>query len=116
VQAVVNHVDPAFMLTKYANIAQILKENVYTDIPGQNLPAFSELVERVQKAKITSLGFSAKNGFPYSSNPDYELVRSLVKKAIDPPKPTSKPKPTTTKTRSTPTPTPTETADVDECA
>ena len=116
VQAVVNHVDPAFMLTKYASIAQILKENVYTDIPGQNLPAFSELVERVQKAKITSLGFSTKNGFPYSSNPDYELVRSLVKKAIDPPKPTSKPKPTPTTTRPTPTPTPTETADVDECA
>ncbi len=116
VQAVVNHVDPAFMLTKYASIAQILKENVYTDIPGQNLPAFGELVERVQKAKITSLGFSAKNGFPYSSNPDYELVRSLVQKAIDPPKPTSKPKPTPTTTRSTPTPTPTETADVDECA
>ena len=67
------------MLTKYANIAQILKENVYTDIPGQNLPAFAELVERVQDAKITSLG-SVKNGFPYSSNPDYELVRSLVQR------------------------------------
>ena len=112
-----NHVDPAFMLTKYANIAQILKENVYTDIPGQNLPAFAELVERVQDAKITSLGFSVKNGFPYSSNPDYELVRSLVQKAIDPPKPTRKPKPTATSSSSpTPTSTPTEKADVDECA
>ena len=118
VQAVVNHVDPAFMLTKYANIAQILRENVYTDIPGQNLPAFAELVERVQDGKITSLGFSMKNGFPYSSNPDYELVRSLVHKAIDPPKPTSRPKPaaTTTTSARTPTSTPTQQADVDECA
>lgn len=126
VQAVVDQVDPATMLTKYASIARILQENVYTDIPGQNLPAFAELVERVQKAKITSLGFSGKNGFPYSSNPDYELVRELVQKAINPPKPTAKPKATPTTSKTTPTtskttpPDPSATAtekpDVDECA
>ncbi|GAA6525043.1 LCP family protein [Intrasporangium sp. DVR] len=120
VQAVVNDVDPAFMLTKYASIARILKENVYTDIPGQNLPAFAELVERVQNSTITSLGFSDKNGFPYSSNPDYELVRRLVQKAIDPPKRKSTPKPAATPrtetTRPTPTPSSTEEAEVDECA
>ncbi|AXG12135.1 LCP family protein [Intrasporangium calvum] len=120
VQAVVDQVDPALMLAKYASIAHILKENVYTDIPGANLPAFAELVERVQKAKITSLGFTDKNGFPYSSNPDYELVRELVQKAIDPPTKKSKPKPAvTTPTEATiPTPSTTETepADVDKCA
>ncbi len=119
VQAVVDQVDPTTMLTKYASIARILKENVYTDIPGQNLPAFAELVDRVQKAKITSLGFSAKNGFPYSSNPDYELVRELVQKAITPPKPKAKSQgtPTTSKTtRPKPTPSPTEKPAVDECA
>ncbi|WP_353510027.1 LCP family protein [Intrasporangium sp.] len=120
IQAVVDQIDPAFMLTKYASIAKILQQNVYTDIPGQHLPAFVKLVERVQKGKITSLGFSAKNGFPYSSNPDYERVRTLVQKAINPPKPTSKPTTSTKTAKPTPTPTtkatPTEQPDVDECA
>jgi LCP family protein required for cell wall assembly len=118
VQAVVDQVDPAFMLTKYASIAKILQENVFTDIPGQNLPAFAELVERVQKGKISSLGFTAKNGFPYSSNPDYELMRQLVKRAIKP-KPKPKPKPTPTATASpasTPKPTTTAPEEQNECA
>jgi LCP family protein required for cell wall assembly len=124
VQAVVDQVDPAMMLTKYASIAKILQENVYTDIPGQNLPAFAELVDRVQKASISSLSFSAKNGLPFGSNPDYELVRKLVKKAITPPKP--KPAaPSTATPADKPTPEPTRTpkpasttspAEVDECA
>ena len=124
VQAVVDQVDPAMMLTKYASIAKILQENVYTDIPGQNLPAFAELVDRVQKASISSLSFSAKNGLPFGSNPDYELVRKLVMKAITPPKP--KPAaPSTATPADKPTPEPTRTpkpasttspAEVDECA
>ena len=73
------------MLTKYASIAKILKKTSTPTFRGSTC-CLRELVERVQNAKITSLGFSAKNGFPYSSNPDYELVRSLVQKAIDPPK------------------------------
>lgn len=117
VQAVVDQVDPAFMLTKYASIAQILKENVYTDIPGPNLPAFAELVERVQKGKITSLAFTGKNGFPYSSNPDYELVRDLVTKALEPPKrKKSKPKPNSTATTPAPSVTESQPEEVDECA
>ncbi|WP_020143886.1 LCP family protein [Terracoccus sp. 273MFTsu3.1] len=103
IQAIVQQVNPAKMVADYPQIASILKNNIYTDIPGQNLPAFVELIQRVQKAKITALGLTQSQGVK-SWNPDYDLVRSLVQKAIAPPK--AKPKPSST---STPTSTPTKT-------
>ncbi len=52
----------------------------------------------------------------YSSNPDYDLIRELVKKAIAAPKPAATPstspvtpKPSSTKTRTPATPSPTTT-------
>jgi LCP family protein required for cell wall assembly len=109
VQAIVKQVNPAAMVGKYPEIAKILKDNIYTDIPAANLPAFVDLVERVQKAKINSVALTSSVGV-YSSNPDYDLVRQLVQKGIAAPKPkpsssdTSTSKPTKTKT-STPSPT-----------
>jgi hypothetical protein len=110
------------MLARYAKIAQILRENIYTDIPGENLPAYVELVERVQKAKIGSVALTQKQGID-AGDPDYELIRTLVQKGINPPVATPKPKPTTSGTAPAPTrtktPAPTTTttkaADSDEC-
>jgi len=95
IQAIVQQVNPAQMVSKYPEVASILKDNIYTDIPGQNLPAFVELIQRVQKAKITTLGLTQSQGVE-SWDPDYELVHQLVTKALEPPKAT--PKPTKTKT------------------
>ena len=115
VQAIVQQVNPAQMLGEYPKIAKILKERIYTDIEAQDLPAFVDLVERVQKAKITSVALTASQGV-YSSDPDYDLIRTMVKKAIAPPKATSTPsttpstpKPTSTKTKTPSTPSPTTT-------
>ncbi len=108
VQAIVQQVNPAAMVGKYPEIAKIAKDNIYTDIAAQNLPAFVDLVERVQKAKITSVALTSTEGV-FSSDPDYSLVRSIIKKAIAPPKP--KPASTSTGTStSTPTKTKTPTA------
>ena len=113
VQAIVQQVNPQSMVSKYPQIARILKERIYTDIRAQNLPAFVELVERVQKAKITSVALTQAQGV-YSANPDYDLIRRLVKKGIAAPKPTTtpstkpstpKPSPTSTKPPKTPSPT-----------
>ena len=128
VRAIVDQVNPAEMLTKYADIARIAQDNIYTDIPASSLGAYVELVERIQGAKMTSLPLTPDNQV-FAGNPDYEQVRSLVKKATTPPKP--KPKPSSTSTGAgsqTPTPTsstpsttaPTTSAtqapaDVDEC-
>ena len=103
VQAIVQQVNPAQMVTKYPEVASILKDNIYTDIPVQNLPAFVELVERVQKSKIASVALTQKQGV-YSNDPDYDLIRELVQKGIAPPKATPKPSST-----SSPTSTPTKT-------
>lgn len=83
IQAIVRQVNPAAMLRKYAEIARIARDNIYTDIPAGNLAAYVDLVERVQKAKITSISLAAKDGV-HSGNPDYELVRRLVRTAIAP--------------------------------
>jgi LCP family protein required for cell wall assembly len=104
VQAIVQQVNPAQMVSKYPEIAAILKDNIYTDIPAQHLPAFVELVERVQKAKISSVALTQKQKV-YSGDPDYALIRALVRKGIEPPK-AAAPKPTSTATR-TPTTEPT---------
>lgn len=84
VQAIVQQVNPAEMVSKYPEVAAIAKDNIYTDIPASSLPAFVDLVERVQKAKITSVALTQAQGVK-SGDPDYALIRKLVKKAIAPP-------------------------------
>ena len=126
VQAVVGQVSATAMLAKYAEIARIARENVYTDIPAANLAAFVELVERIQKSgKFVSVGIDPSHGIN-PAHPDYAQIRALVRKAITPPKPkpTGAGEPSTTETpTSTLTPSPTTTsgtttppADVDPCA
>jgi LCP family protein required for cell wall assembly len=107
VQAVINQVNPASMVAKYPEVAQILKDNVYTDVPAQNLPAFVDLIERVQKAHaITSVSFSQIKGFR-ADRPDFDQIHELVQKSIAPP--AAKPTPSSSTSSSTPTSTPTKT-------
>ncbi|HKX68957.1 MAG TPA: LCP family protein [Intrasporangium sp.] len=128
VQAVVGQVSPTAMLAKYAEIAQIARENIYTDIPAANLPAFVELVERIQKSgKFVSVGIDPSHGI-HPGNPDYEQIRALVAKAITPPEPkpsgpSAEPGPSEPESPSSPTRTPTPSpdtttspAEVDACA
>ena len=126
VQAVIGQVSATAMLAKYAEIARIARENIYTDIPAANLAAFVELVERIQKSgKFVSVGIDPSHGIN-PADPDYAQIRALVTKAITPPKPkpTGAGEPSTTGTpTSTPTPSPTTTpgtttppAEVDPCA
>ncbi|MBB2986437.1 LCP family protein [Terracoccus luteus] len=93
VQAIVQQVNPASMVAKYADIARIAKDNIYTDVSADSLPAYVELVQRVQQAKITSVALTSTQKI-YSGNPDYDRVRALVKKAITTP-PAPKPSPST---------------------
>ncbi|MGN6752840.1 MAG: LCP family protein [Intrasporangium sp.] len=120
IKAVVNQVNPAAMLAKYAEVARIAKDNIYTDIPGDNLGAYVDLIERVQQAKITSVALDPKHGVN-TANPDFTVIRQDIEKAINPPKP--KPKPSSSATSQTaspktPTPTPTPSSldtNEDEC-
>jgi LCP family protein required for cell wall assembly len=102
IRAVVQQVNPGAMLGKYAELAKIAKDNIYTDVPAQNLPAFVELIERVQKAKMTSVSLTKITDYS-SVHPDYAAIHALVKKAIAAPKPAATPSttPSTPKTSST---------------
>lgn len=101
VQAIVEQVDPAEMVGQYPELARIARDNIYTDIPAQSLPAFVDLVERAQKAKVNSVTLTLGDGIkPW--NPDYARIRTLVRKGIAAPKPTrtstTSPTPTSTST------------------
>ena len=90
VEAIVEQVNPAEMVGQYPQLARIARDNIYTDIPAQSLPAFVELVERAQHATVNSVTLTAEDGVQ-SWDPDYAKIRKLVKKGIAKPKPKPKP-------------------------
>jgi len=95
VNAIIQQANPANVLTRYEAIARAGKEIVKTDIPQEALPAFVDLSMRAKKGHVRSLVFKhGVNGFS-SPDPDFDLVRHQVAKAIHetvhPPKKAGKP-------------------------
>lgn len=119
-RALVQQANPASMVTKYAEVAKITKDNVYTDLPASSLSAFVELVQQVQRSTISSVALTPKQGI-YPGNPDYARIRGLVKKGIDPPTPKpsksshSSSSGQTSAPTTPPSPAPTSSPHVDEC-
>jgi LCP family protein required for cell wall assembly len=91
VAAVVEQVNPLRMIRRYPQIVGVAGDNVTADISQDELPAFAELVMRVQDGTIESLPFTVQN--TKVGNPDYRRLRRMVADAIDPP-PAPKPKKT----------------------
>lgn len=125
VRDIVNQVNPATMLTQYSEVADILKNNIYTDIPAEDLPAYVELVNRVQRGAVQGVGLTPAEGIN-PGRPDYTKVRAIIKKAIAPPVAPTPAKstasqaatgtPTTEPTTTTATPTPTAPTDATSTA
>ena len=114
VGALIDQVNPVTMLSRYPDLARVAKNNVSTDLQVSQLPAWVELVQRIQKGSITSLTFSLDNLNP--ANPDYAGIRRLVQESIAAPatpRPTASAPPaatstgTSTGTSTTKAPTPT---------
>ena len=83
------------MLTRYEDIANASKSIVYTDIPQEVLPALVDLSLRVKKGNVRSVVFkNGVSGFT-SVNPDFDQMRSRVKKAIGETKSDKTPRKTT---------------------
>lgn len=82
----VEQVNPVKLLSKYGQLASVLKNNVTTDITQEQLHAWVVLVQRMQKGKITSLPLT--NKVINTVSPDFPAIRTYVEKAINPPKPT----------------------------
>jgi anionic cell wall polymer biosynthesis LytR-Cps2A-Psr (LCP) family protein len=91
--ALLNQVNAAKMVQRYPQLAEVLKKNVYTDITQGELPAWVDLVGRVQSGTIRSLPITDK--IVAVGNPDFAKIRSLVKTALKakatPAKPSSSP-------------------------
>ncbi|GLY15892.1 hypothetical protein Kisp01_29070 [Kineosporia sp. NBRC 101677] len=81
IAAVTEQADPVTLASNFPAIASALKDNMSTGIPRSQLQAWVELATRVQKAKVTSLAFT-DDVIASRSNPDYDLIRRQVRKAI----------------------------------
>ena len=118
VQAIVKQVNPASMVTKYAEVAQIARDNIYTDIPAAE-PARLRRPDPAgpEDARSAASRCHRSNGF----NPGQPRLRrdpqASSKRPSTPPAPTP-PRDAPTPTTKTPTKTPYDerAPPVDECA
>lgn len=91
VGALVHQAQPMTLLSRYPQIASAVSQNVQTDIPQEDLADWADLVLRIQKAQVRSLALTPENiSVVY---PDLEGIRTMVRKALTPPKkkPTTRP-------------------------
>ena len=103
--AVIEQVDPLRMLVRYPQLAETIADNVRVDIPADDLGAWAELVLRMKDGRLQSLPLT--NQVINVANPDFELIRSMVRDALrpKPPAPTASATPSRTPDeRDTPTP------------
>ncbi len=91
---ILDQVNPATMLQKYPELAQVAKDNIQTDIPAADLPAWVDLVGRIKGASIRSLTFTDLNTKVY--DPDFPKMRTMIQDAIYPELATTSAPPTTT--------------------
>jgi LCP family protein required for cell wall assembly len=80
IKAIIDQAQPQKVLTRYEAIAKSSQELVYTDIPRELLSAFVNLSLKVKNAKVTSIAFTNEIIKPW--DPDYDKIRSMVRKAI----------------------------------
>ncbi len=78
--ALLNQVDPTTMLRRYPALADVLKNNVSTDITQDELSAWVVLIDRIQSGTIRSLPITDK--IVAVGNPDFTTIRSLVQSAL----------------------------------
>lgn len=82
VGAVIDQVDPLRMLARYPQLAETIAENVQVDIPAGDLGAWAELVLRMKDGRLQSLPVT--NQVVNVADPDFDLIRSLVRDALRP--------------------------------
>ncbi|MFI5710557.1 LCP family protein [Kribbella sp. NPDC051620] len=103
IHALVNSASPAALVTSYNQIAAAGKQLLRTDIPGDILGDFIQLGLKVKNANVTNVDLDKSKNFPTGQNPNYEAMRELVQKAIQPKTkpvastPSAKPSTSTTK-------------------
>ena len=71
------------LLTRYEAISREFQQVITTDLPTSQVPAVLDLALLMREGNMRSIVFThGKQGFS-SANPDFDLVRTQVKQAID---------------------------------
>jgi anionic cell wall polymer biosynthesis LytR-Cps2A-Psr (LCP) family protein len=94
----IDQVNPVTMLANYGKLATAVKDNVSVDIPAHDLPAWVELIQRMQQGELRSLPIT--NKVVDVTDPDFAALRAMVRKATAPAPATSAPSTTATSTPS----------------
>lgn len=82
VGAIIEQADPGTVIRRYQQIADVTKDIVSTDIPQQLLPAFADLALKVKDAQVRTLAFTDE--VISTLDPDYDKIRTLVTKSLEP--------------------------------
>lgn len=83
IEAAIKQVNPTNMLARYEDVARQSKDIVHTDVPQEILPAVLDLTLRVRGGERDSIVLRhGEDGF-WSENPDWDLVRARVQKALE---------------------------------
>ena len=105
--ALIQQADPVSLLARYPQVAAVVKDNVSVDIPSSQLPAWVDLVLRIQKGdSIRSLPLTSEVINPV--RPDFEEIQALVERSLTPKEPTP-----TASTPAGPTSSPTDSPSAD---
>ncbi len=115
VKAIVERATPQNVLANYLDLAKAGENLVRTDIPQTILPAFVTLGQRIKNAAITNIDLNKKKNYPSGRNPNYEAMRQLIQRHLNPPPKPTTPKPTAPPTRK-PTPKPSAPDLAEACA
>ena len=99
VGALLDQSNPVRLLASYPKLAQVLKDNLQTDVPRSDLAAWVGLVERVQRGGIVSLPFT--NDVISTVHPDFDEIRRYVAESLQTPAATATPTPKPTSSPST---------------
>jgi LCP family protein required for cell wall assembly len=86
-KAIIDAADPITLLRQYQELAETTKDIVLTDIPSRALDDFVDLAFLVKDASVRSLVFDTSVITP--AFPDYDLMRRLVDRALNPPAPSN---------------------------
>ncbi|WP_018157856.1 LCP family protein [Demetria terragena] len=90
VNALVSQASPTTLLQKFPGIMSAAGDNITFDIPQDYLPAFATLAQTMKKGNMRSVNLSPPT--INTGNPDYDKIRTLVKKGIETPHDSKAPK------------------------
>jgi len=81
VNAIIKQANPQNVLTNFQAVVESGKKTITTNFPAALLPDLAELGMKAKNAKLRSLVLSPDTGFVFG-HPDWDKVRSMVKKSL----------------------------------